>query len=100
MIKHVVMWKLKDSAEGKSKKENALIIKSKLESLKQKIKEIKHIEVGININDAADSYDVVLYSEFDSLENLNIYRNHPEHLKVGELVSAVRLERKVVDYEV
>ena len=100
MIKHVVMWKLKDFAEGTDKKENAQKIKSKLEGLKDKIEEIKFIEIGININDSADSYDVVLYSEFDSLENLNIYRNHPEHLKVGELVSAVRLERKVVDYEV
>ena len=99
MIKHVVMWKLKDFAEGADKKENAQKIKSKLEGLKDKIEEIKFIEIGININDSADSYDVVLYSEFDSIEDLKIYQSHPEHVMVGDFISKVRLERKVVDYK-
>jgi calcineurin-like phosphoesterase family protein len=100
MLKHIVMWRLKDFAEGANKKENARKIKSQLEGLKRKIKEIRYIEVGINTNDSSDSYDIVLYSEFDSSEELRIYQNHPEHLKVGDFVSKVRLERKVVDFEV
>ena len=52
MVKHIVMWKLKEEAEGKTKKENAEIIKSSLESLKNKISEIVEIEVGINWNDS------------------------------------------------
>jgi len=100
MIKHIVMWKLKDFAEGANKKENARKIKSQLEGLKHKIKEIRSIEVGINTSDSADSYDIILYSEFNGSEDLKIYQNHPEHLKVGDFVSKVRLERKVVDFEV
>ena len=100
MLKHIVMWKLKDSAEGADKKENARKMKSKLEGLKRKIKEIRSIEVGININDSSDAYDVVLYSEFNSTEDLDAYQNHPEHLRVGDFIGKVRLERKVVDYEV
>ena len=38
-------------------------------------------------------------SEFKKLEDLNIYANHPEHLKVGEFVGKVREDRKAVDYE-
>jgi hypothetical protein len=99
MLKHIVMWKLKDSAEGASKNENALKMKRQLEGLKDSIKQIRSIEVGINTGDAAGSYDVVLYAEFDNLEDLKLYQNHPEHLKVGDFVGKVRLDRKAVDYE-
>ena len=98
MIKHIVMWKLKDFAEGANKKDNALKIKSSLEGLKSKIKEIRFIEVGISISDAADFYDVVLITEFKDLRDLENYQKHPEHIKVGEFIGKVRLERKVVDY--
>ncbi|AET68669.1 Stress responsive A/B Barrel Domain-containing protein [Desulfosporosinus orientis DSM 765] len=59
MIKHIVMWKLKEFAEGKSRTENARILKIILEGLKNSIAQIRHIEVGININPSEDSYDVV-----------------------------------------
>ena len=39
MIKHIVMWKLKDFAEGGSKLENAKKIKDMLEALKDKIEQ-------------------------------------------------------------
>ena len=61
MIKHIVMWKLKDEAEGNSKAENAKIIKNSLEDLKGKINEIVNIEVGIDVNKSEQAYDVVLY---------------------------------------
>jgi len=60
MIKHIVMWKLKDFAEEANKAVNAQKIKELLESLKDKIKEIKHIEVGINIINSDASADVAL----------------------------------------
>jgi len=100
MIKHIVMWKLLDFAEGAGKEENARIIKSGLEGLKNKIKGIVFLEVGINTNNSVDSYDVVLYSEFDSINDLEIYQSDPEHIKVSVFIGKVRLERKVVDYEV
>jgi hypothetical protein len=98
MVKHVVMWKLKDFAEGASKKENALKIKASLERLKSKIREVKYLEVGISASDAADFYDMVLISEFKDLRDLESYQKHPEHVKAAEFIGKVRLERKVVDY--
>lgn len=100
MIKHIVMWKLKEFADGKEKQENAKIIKTGLENLQDKINELKFIEVGINVNNSSQAYDVVLYSQFENMEDLNIYQNHPEHIKVGEFVKKVVNERVVVDYEV
>jgi heme-degrading monooxygenase HmoA len=100
MIKHIVMWKLKDFVDGKNKEENAREVKRLLEALNGKIPGLKAIEVGINIEPSEQAYDVVLYSEFDSLEALNGYQKHPEHLKAGEFVGKVREARTVVDYEI
>ena len=97
MVKHIVMWKLKDFAEGRSREENIKYIKCELEALPDIIKEIKFIEVGANIN-ADKSYDAVLYSEFETLEDLEIYQNHPAHKKISQYVGKVRDARIVGDY--
>ena len=93
MIKHIVMWDLKDE----NKLENAKKLKISLENLKEEINEIK---VGININNSDASMDVVLYSVFNTLEDLDIYQNHPKHLKVKEFVKNISTNRKVIDFEV
>ncbi len=99
MIKHIVMWRLKEFAAGASREENAKKLKESLEDLKDKIEDIKAIEVGINFNSSPAAFDVVLYSEFSDMEGLNAYQNHPEHLKIVDFVGEIRTERAVVDYE-
>ena len=100
MIKHIVMWRLKEFANDASKTDNAIKLKETLESLGDKIIEIKNIEVGVNINQSGAAYDVVLYSEFDSMGDLEAYQKHPEHTKIVGFVNKIRSERAVVDYEV
>jgi hypothetical protein len=89
------MWKIKD---GFNKDEIYEQIKEKVLSLKEFIPEIKHIEVGRNITASINAYDVVLYSEFDSKEDLDTYLVHPEHVKVADFIKTVISDRKVVDY--
>ncbi|MGL4655552.1 MAG: Dabb family protein [Sarcina sp.] len=98
MIKHIVMWKLKEFANGKPKSENALIMKVLLEGLKEYIDEIKFIEVGIDFSDSESSYDVILISEFESEKGLEAYINNPKHIEVSDFVTGIREERKVVDF--
>ena len=101
MIKHIVFFSLADNAEGKSKAENALIIKKALENLVHLIPEIKKLEVGINYPDSPKTnYDIALYSEFDNFEAIDIYQEHPEHKKVASYIGKVRISRAAVDYEV
>ena len=100
MIKHVVMWKLKDFAEGCSREENAKKIKSMLESLVGKIEQIVSLEVGVNICNSDMAYDLVLITEFEDEQKLKEYSNHPEHVKVSDFVTKVRVSRVVVDYTV
>ena len=101
MIKHIVCFQLADEAEGKTKAENAQIIKDGLENLVNLIPQAKKIEVGINHPDTpVSNYDIVLYCEFDSIDDLNIYQEHPEHKKVGAYIGKVKTGRVCVDYEV
>jgi hypothetical protein len=98
MINHVVLFKLKDYPEA----ERPMIIaemKSLLEGLKGKIDELKYIEVGVNYELNSKSYDMVLISHFNSVEELDKYRVHPEHKKVLARFSELRLERAAVDFE-
>lgn len=99
MIKHIVMWRLKDEALGATKQENAIKLKETLEALKDVIDELKEVEVGFNFNPSDAAFDVVLYSAFEDKEGLQAYQNHPEHLKVVDFVGEIRTDRAVVDYE-
>jgi predicted secreted protein len=94
------MWKLKEVAEGKTKHENAEIIKELLEGLPAKIKELDAAEVGINILEGEDAAicDVVLTTECEDEEALKAYAVHPEHQKVVQFIVKVAAERRVVDY--
>lgn len=100
MIKHIVLFKLADEAEGKSREDNAIIIKEQLESLKEIIPEIHSISVQINHTEADNSnYDIMLDSEFKSFQDLNTYATHPEHLRVGDYIKKTRISRAAIDYE-
>lgn len=99
MIKHIVMWKFKDEAEGLTREENLLKVKNALEALPEKIDFIRHIEVRMNVNNNGKNFDAVLVSEFDTIEDVKRYRDHPEHKKVSAYVALVKENRACVDYE-
>lgn len=99
MIKHIVMWKIKEDVDGNTKRESSNIVKDMLESLKGNIQEIVELNVGINILESDSSYDLVLDSKFKTVEDLNIYQKHPDHLKVGKDITKYVESRVVVDYE-
>lgn len=99
MIKHIVMWRLKEEAENNSKTENAKKIKKELEALKGEIKEVVELEVGINIVEDVQAYDLVLYSVFNTKDDLKKYAMDPRHVKVANFIKSVAESRVVVDYE-
>jgi hypothetical protein len=100
MIKHIVLWKLKEDEAGWSKQENAFELKRRLEALKHKIPEILELEIGFPIEKGETVSDVALYSLFKDKESLAVYQKHPEHQKVVEFVKQIAVERRVVDYEI
>jgi Stress responsive A/B Barrel Domain len=100
MIKHIVFWRLNESAYGNDKKTNAQILRDKLLAMKDKVEGLIKIEVGFDFSNENDSCDVVLYSEFENKEALHRYQIHPNHEEIKKWLSEVRYERRVVDYEV
>jgi hypothetical protein len=98
MVKHIVFWTFRENAEGRSRRENITEAQKRLLSLKDKIKEVVSLEVGVNFNPGEGAYDLALYSKFQSPKDLDAYQKHPEHQKVADFISKVRTSRAVVDY--
>ena len=94
MIKHIVIWNFKENEEKRMKQ-----FLEGLNSLKAIIPEIKYMETGVNIN-PNNEYNAILISEFKDMEDLEKYKNHPEHIKVSNLCKEIRIDRQAIDYEV
>ena len=99
MVKHVVMFKLKEFASPVEKQAKLDEIKLGLESLFDKIDVLRKIEVKFNTN-PEETWDFILITELDSLADVNTYANHPEHLAVAKtIIGPVKADRACVDYE-
>ena len=99
MIKHIVMWKFKEEAEGKTKQENMDIVRDRLYALPAIIPEIKKMEIGFDVKHTDMSADLALLTEFDSLDTLKTYAEHPDHQLVSKYVRKVIESRVVIDFE-
>ena len=99
MVKHIIIWKLKDELSNEEKTERKLLIKEGLEGLAGKIEGLTQIEVITDILDSS-SGDLMLLSTFESREALKGYSVHPEHVKVADsTVRPYTAQRSCIDYE-
>ncbi|SAL39393.1 stress responsive alpha-beta barrel domain-containing protein [Caballeronia sordidicola] len=100
MLRHIVMWKLKENAEGGTRAENIVKLKAKLESCRSIVSGQGHFEVGVAQDGYEATCDVILVSDFDNKEALHAYQVHPKHVAIKDFVAAVRESRQCIDYEV
>lgn len=99
MVRHIVMFKLKEFASPAEKQAKLDEIKTKLEALIDKIDVLRKIEVKFNCN-PEESWDLILITELDSLADVSTYANHPEHVAVAKgIIGPVKADRACVDYE-
>lgn len=99
MIKHIVMWRLKEAAHGNDKATNSRLIRQKLEGLRGRIPGLLAIEIGVDFVHGESSSDLVLYSEFADRDALVAYQDHSDHKAIAAFVAEAQCERRVVDYE-
>lgn len=99
MIKHIVMWKVRESGEQGAGPVNALRVKRALEALNGRIPGMLKLEVGIGFSGDEGSSEIVLYSEFATKQALEDYKVHPTHVAVIPIVRSVCSDRRFVDYE-
>lgn len=92
MIRHVVILKLKENAPVEE-------IKKAVLNLKNLIKEIKNIQTGEDIKFDPSASDFCIIADFENIEDLKIYANHPEHIKVIQNnIKPYLIKRDAVDY--
>lgn len=83
MVKHIIIWNLKDELSVEEKKERCRLIKQGLEGLAGKIDGLLEINVITDILGSSTG-DLMLDSTFESAEALKGYSTHPEHVKVAD----------------
>ena len=100
MVKHVILWNLKDEYDAEEKARIKKDIKESLEALVGKIPGL--LEMKINIEGLPSSTaDLMLDSTFESAEALKGYAVHPEHVAVADgKVRPFTATRACLDYEI
>lgn len=83
MVKHIILWKLKETLTGEEKERVKASIKEGLEGLKGKIPGLLDIKVQANGLSSSNA-DVMLDSSFESEEALKGYSVHPAHVEVAD----------------
>lgn len=100
MVKHVILWTLKEELSAIEKENVKKGIKEGLEGLAGKIPGLLDIKVNIEGLSSSNA-DLMLDSTFESEEALKGYTVHPEHVAVADgKVRPYTAIRSCLDYEV
>ena len=99
MLRHIVMWKLKEQAAGADRAANVLKAKALLEACAALHPGIVHFQVGTARPGLECTYDLVLDSTFTDRAALAAYQSHPDHVAIKPFMKAVVAERQCMDFE-
>lgn len=100
MVKHVILWNLKETLSDAEKEAVKKGAKEGLESLIGKIPGLVNIKVN-TVGLPSSNADMMLDSTFESAEALKGYSTHPEHVAVADSkVRPFTASRVCMDYEV
>ena len=100
MIKHTIIWNLKDTLTDEEKQNVKLSAKQNLEALVGKIDGLIDLKVIIDFLPPSNG-EMMLDSTFESFEALKAYAIHPAHQAVAnEFVRPYTASRSCVDFEI
>jgi quinol monooxygenase YgiN len=97
VIRHIVMWKLKEGAGGAGRAQNALQVKAWLDACGDLVPGILRFDVAVAQEGLEASCDVMLYAEFASVAALEAYNAHPQHQLLKTRVAPLREARYCFD---
>ena len=100
MIRHIVMWKLKEHAEGADRATNLATMQALLASCVDLVPGMLHFTTAVAAPGFEATCDIVLDSTFASRAALDAYQSHPHHVAMKPFIGAIRAERQCMDYEV
>ncbi len=100
MVKHIILWTLKDEFTAAEKEVIKQGIKEGLEGLLGVIPGLTEIRVKTGKLDSSNA-DLMLDSTFESEEALRAYAVHPAHVEVADTkVRPFTMQRSCLDFEV
>ena len=99
MIRHIVLFKLREFSSDEEKNDALENVLLNFRSLIGEIPQIREYEVASNIVKGDKSFDVVINSSFDSLEDLKTYQAHPAHQYAVQQNKQWSKNKVVIDYE-
>lgn len=100
MVKHIILWQLKDELSGQEEEKVKREMKESLESLSGKIPGLIEIKVQTESLSSSNA-DIMLNSTFESEEALKGYSIHPDHVYVADKnVRPYTKTRICMDFEV
>lgn len=98
MVRHVILWKLKESLSGEEKKKVAEDIKKNLEALVGIVPGLISLEIGTDPLPSSNA-DVMLDSVLENEEALKGYQTHPEHVRAADTYVRPYMEVRIcLDY--
>lgn len=97
-IAHIVTWRL-NGASAKEREQQARLMVQAFEAARAEVPGLLSMQIGANVIDAPDAWDVALYMTFASRAHLAAYQAHPSHLAIKQLVGPMRTARCQVDFE-
>jgi quinol monooxygenase YgiN len=100
MLRHIVMWKLKDHAEGADRATNVAKARALLLACAELEPGTLHFEVGTAQPGLDCTCDLVLDSTFRDRAALQAYQNHPQHVALKPFMKAVVEARQCMDYDI
>ena len=97
-IVHIVMWRM-NGASADERLSQARTAAAAFEATRGTIAGVLDMQVGVNVIDAPDAWDLALSMRFENRAALEAYAHHPAHLEIKKLVGPLRMDRKQVDFE-
>ena len=98
MVRHIVSWNFREDVPEEKREEVRNELKKAFPALVGKIPGLLKAEVGMPPLGTSNC-DMSLYCELNNAEDIPVYANHPEHLKVAAIVRANCEGRRAVDME-
>ncbi len=96
-IAHIVTWRL-NGVTAQERSVQAQQVVQVFEAARAEIAGLLRMEVGANVIDSPQAWDVALYMVFASHADLQAYQAHPGHLRIKTWMASMKADRGQVDF--
>lgn len=96
MVRHIVSWNFKDEVSEERREELRKELAAAFPTLIGKVPGLTKVEVGAPPMSSSNC-DLALYCELEKEEDVAVYRDHPAHVAIAQIVRANCKERRCVD---